>query len=106
MRSTHSCAPARGWWSAQTWVRCRQHRNKRGIHDAEVTVTPEDDLTGGPAEDTVRFAVDGTGCEIDLKPRMPPLAQAAHALHRARPQGRQAPGPPRPCARRPADTPG
>ena len=32
----------------------------------KVTVTLEDDLTGGPADETVRFAVDGTGYEIDL----------------------------------------
>jgi Lsr2 len=31
-----------------------------------VTVALEDDLTGGPADATVRFAVDGTGYEIDL----------------------------------------
>ena len=32
----------------------------------KVTVELEDDLTGGPADKTVRFAVDGTGYEIDL----------------------------------------
>jgi len=32
----------------------------------KVTVVLEDDLTGGPAEQTVRFAFDGTGYEIDL----------------------------------------
>ena len=32
----------------------------------KVTVALEDDLTGGPADQTVRFAVDGTGYEIDL----------------------------------------
>jgi hypothetical protein len=32
----------------------------------KVTVELEDDLTGGPAEETVRFAVDGTDYEIDL----------------------------------------
>jgi hypothetical protein len=31
-----------------------------------VTVALEDDLTGGPADETVRFALDGTGYEIDL----------------------------------------
>jgi hypothetical protein len=31
-----------------------------------VTVALEDDPTGGPADETVRFAVDGTGYEIDL----------------------------------------
>jgi nucleoid-associated protein Lsr2 len=32
----------------------------------KVTVELEDDLTGGPADETVRFAVDGTEYEIDL----------------------------------------
>ena len=32
----------------------------------KVTIALEDDLTGGPAEQTVRFAFDGTDYEIDL----------------------------------------
>jgi Lsr2 len=32
----------------------------------KVTVALEDDLTGGPADETVRFALDGAGYEIDL----------------------------------------
>jgi hypothetical protein len=32
----------------------------------KVTVALEDDLTGGPAKETVRFAFDGTAYEIDL----------------------------------------
>jgi Lsr2 len=32
----------------------------------KITVALEDDLTGGPAEETVRFAFDGTGYEIEL----------------------------------------
>jgi len=32
----------------------------------KVTVSLEDDLTGGPAKQTVRFAFDGTDYEIDL----------------------------------------
>ena len=32
----------------------------------KVTIVLEDDLTGGPAEQTVRFAFDGTDYEIDL----------------------------------------
>ena len=32
----------------------------------KVTVILEDDLTGGPAKHTVRFAFDGTDYEIDL----------------------------------------
>ena len=32
----------------------------------KVTVALEDDLTGGPAQETVRFAFKGAGYEIDL----------------------------------------
>ena len=32
----------------------------------KVTVVLEDDLTGGPAEQTIRFAFEGTDYEIDL----------------------------------------
>ena len=32
----------------------------------KITVALEDDLDGGPAEETVRFGLDGTGYEIDL----------------------------------------
>src|SRR5690348_10916503 len=32
----------------------------------KVTVELEDDLTGGPADETVRFAIEGTSYEIDL----------------------------------------
>jgi len=32
----------------------------------KVSVVLEDDLTGGPAEQTIRFAFEGTGYEIDL----------------------------------------
>ena len=32
----------------------------------KVTVALEDDLTGGPADETVRFAFEGTDYEIDL----------------------------------------
>ena len=35
----------------------------------KVTVSLEDDLTGGPAKQTVRFAFDGTDYEIDLNPK-------------------------------------
>ena len=41
-----------------------------------VTVVLEDDLTGGPAEQTVRFAFDGTDYEIDLN------AKNVVALHK------------------------
>jgi hypothetical protein len=33
----------------------------------KLTVALEDDLDGGPADETVRFAIDGTGYEIDLR---------------------------------------
>jgi hypothetical protein len=42
----------------------------------KVTVVLEDDLTGGPAEQTVRFSFDGTDYEIDLN------AKNAAALHK------------------------
>jgi hypothetical protein len=32
----------------------------------KINVVLEDDLTGGPAEQTIRFAFDGTDYEIDL----------------------------------------
>src|SRR6266480_363808 len=35
----------------------------------KVTVALEDDLDGGPADETVRFGVDGTAYEIDLSTR-------------------------------------
>jgi hypothetical protein len=42
----------------------------------KVAVVLEDDLTGGPAEQTVRFSFDGADYEIDLN------AKNAAALHR------------------------
>jgi hypothetical protein len=32
----------------------------------KITVVPEDDLDGGPADETVQLAIDGTAYEIDL----------------------------------------
>jgi hypothetical protein len=32
----------------------------------KITITLEDDLDGGPADETVRFAIGGAGYEIDL----------------------------------------
>jgi hypothetical protein len=32
----------------------------------KITVALEDDLDGGPADETIRFAIGGTGYEIDL----------------------------------------
>jgi hypothetical protein len=42
----------------------------------KVTVALEDDLTGGPADETVRFAFEGTDYEIDLS------AKNAAAFHK------------------------
>jgi hypothetical protein len=35
----------------------------------KITVTLQDDLDGGPADETVRFAIGGTSYEIDLSTR-------------------------------------
>ena len=35
----------------------------------KITVTLEDDLDGGPADETVRFGIDSVGYEIDLSKR-------------------------------------
>jgi hypothetical protein len=37
-----------------------------GCHDQQVDVQLEDDLTGGPADETVHFGVNGRDYEIDL----------------------------------------
>ena len=60
-----------------------------------VTVVLEDDLTGGPAEQTVRFAFEGTDYEIDLnaknaatfRKQLAPYIE--HARRAGRPQGRR-----------------
>jgi hypothetical protein len=56
----------------------------------KVTVSLEDDLTGGPAEQTVRFAFDGTGYEIDLNAKNAAAfgKQLAPYLEHARKAGR------------------
>jgi nucleoid-associated protein Lsr2 len=53
-------------------------------------VTLEDDLTGGPTEQTVRFAFDGTGYEIDLNAKNAAAfsKQLAPYLEHARRAGR------------------
>ena len=68
----------------------------------KVTVTLEDDLTGGPAKQTVRFAFDGTDYEIDLNAKnaaafgkqLAPYLQHARKAGRAQPRrsGRTAAG--------------
>ena len=62
----------------------------------KVTVVLEDDVTGGPAEQTVRFAFDGTDYEIDLSAKnaaafgklLAPYIE--HARKAGRAQGRRA----------------
>jgi hypothetical protein len=56
----------------------------------KVTVTLEDDLTGGPAAQTVRFAFDGTDYEIDLSAKNAAAfgKQLAPYLEHARRAGR------------------
>ena len=56
----------------------------------KVTVVLEDDLTGGPAEQTVRFAFDGTDYEIDLNAKNAAAfsKQLAPYLEHARRAGR------------------
>jgi len=68
----------------------------------KVTVTLEDDLTGGPAEQTVRFAFDGTDYEIDLNAKNAAAfgKQLAPYLEHARKAGghsRAGPGGPPPA---------
>ncbi len=46
----------------------------------KVTVVLEDDLTGGPAEQTVRFAFEGTDYEIDLNAKRRRVPQADRVL--------------------------
>jgi hypothetical protein len=59
----------------------------------KVTVILEDDLTGGPAKHTVRFAFDGTGYEIDLNAKNAAAfgKQLAPYIEHARKAGRAQP---------------
>jgi len=59
----------------------------------KVTVSLEDDLTGGPAKQTVRFAFDGTDYEIDLNAKNAAAfgKQLAPYLEHARRAGRAQP---------------
>jgi hypothetical protein len=48
-------------------VRCRQPSTiKEAGMATKITVALDDDLEGGPADETMRFAVGGTAYEIDL----------------------------------------
>ena len=60
----------------------------------KVTVVLEDDLAGGPAEQTVRFAFEGTDYEIDLNAKnaaafhkqLAPYLEHARRAERAQPR--------------------
>ncbi len=56
----------------------------------KVSVVLEDDLTGGPAEQTIRFAFEGSDYEIDLNARNTAVfgEQLAPYLEHARRAGR------------------
>jgi hypothetical protein len=68
----------------------------------KVTVVLEDDLTGGPAEQTIQFAFEGTDYEIDLNAKnaaafnkqLAPYVEHARRAGRAQPRrsGRTAAG--------------
>lgn len=62
-----------------------------GDHMQRLEVQLEDDLTGGPADETVAFAVDGRGFEIDLNAKHAAAfrKQLAAFIDRARPVRRQ-----------------
>ena|SRR5579859_3482363 len=59
----------------------------------KVTMVLEDDLTGGPAKQTVRFTFDGTGYEIDLNAKNAAAfgKQLAPYIEHARKSGRAQP---------------
>jgi hypothetical protein len=65
---------------------------------SKVVVTLEDDLDGGPAEETVRFGIGGTEYEIDLskknarafRKQLAPFIE--HARRASRRSARTAPG--------------
>jgi hypothetical protein len=54
----------------------------------KVTVALEDDLDGSPADETVRFGLDGAECEIDLSEKNARLPRAARAVEHGRKAGR------------------
>jgi len=47
----------------------------------KVTVAREDDLNGGPADETLRFGFDGTEYEIDLSAKHARAFRKKHAVH-------------------------
>jgi hypothetical protein len=60
----------------------------------KISIVLEDDLTGGPAEQTIRFAFDGTDYEIDLNAKnaakfskqLAPYVEHARRAGRAQPR--------------------
>jgi hypothetical protein len=59
----------------------------------KITVEMTDDLDGSKADTTVRFAVDGTGYEIDLSKKNAAKIRRDFGLYRARTQGGRRPSP-------------
>ena len=65
-------------------------RSRGGRDGQKITVALEDDLDGGPADETVRFAIGGTEYEIDLskknaralRRRLAPFTGHAHKAGR------------------------
>jgi len=62
----------------------------------KITVALEDDLDGGPADETVRFGLDGVDYEIDLNKQNARAFRrqfASFLIHarRTRPRGRRRP---------------
>ena len=78
------------------WVRCKHYRSREAGMAQKITVALEDDLDDGPADETVRFAIDGTGYEIDLRTshaaafRKQLAPYVEHARRAGRPQPRKA----------------
>ncbi len=56
----------------------------------KVTVILEDDLTGGPAGQTIRFAFEGTDYEIDLNAKRASAIQTASGISSAGSPGEEA----------------
>ena len=60
----------------------------------KITVVLQDDLDGGPANETVRFAIGGTEYEIDLSKKNARALPATGTLHRPCPQSWPGTAPP------------
>jgi hypothetical protein len=72
----------------------------------KITVALEDDLDGGPADQTVRFGLDGAEYQIDLSAGNATAFRERHELPATARQvthaRRNQPHPPAPAQRRPA----